>query len=62
MKRLALPTLAVAVALTVAGCTPPHRDSSVPPSSDWLAACPHGDVGRIKDAWLRPPTWWVCVK
>jgi hypothetical protein len=62
MKPLAALVIAAAVAVGVAGCTPPHRDSHVPPSSDWLAACPHGDAGRVKDTLLRPPAQWVCVK
>lgn len=62
MRILAAVILAVAVVLSVAGCTPPHRDATVPPSSSPWAACPHGDAGRIKDAWLRPPAWWVCVR
>jgi hypothetical protein len=61
MRKLAALILAAAVVAGVAGCTPPHRDSTVPASSDSLAACPHGDAGRIKDAWLQPPDWWVCV-
>jgi hypothetical protein len=62
MRILAALTLAAAVAVSVAGCTPPHRDGSVPPSSNPLAACPHGDAGRVKDTLLRPPAQWVCVK
>jgi hypothetical protein len=62
VKPLAALVIAVAVALSVAGCTPPHRDSSVPPSSNPLAACPHGDAGRVEDTLLRPPAQWVCVR
>jgi hypothetical protein len=61
MRILATLATAAAIALGVAGCTPPHRDAGVPPSSNPLAACPHGDAGRIQDKWIRPPDWWVCV-
>jgi hypothetical protein len=62
MRTLAAVLVALAVAAGVAGCTPPHRDAGVPPSSSMWAACPHGDAGRIQDKWLRWPDWWVCVR
>jgi hypothetical protein len=61
--RVAAATLGLALAvLSVAGCTPPHRDSHVPPSRSPLAACPHGDAGRIKDVTLPFPAQWACVR